>query len=387
VALALMGCKGSQSASASTGGDGASSAPSSDSGTRTENIVDPTMDNQTAFYVTIPAKWKFRGTLLQGGEDSCDSGFNGVYRATSEDGRSFSEALPQLLWAYGNGPRPAAGCLPLDKPIGAQEFLRYLSTTMRLDYIGDAPMPDALANAVRQWRDGFARNAAPSNAANNQQQPHNTADGAAAMVRYNRNGVSMEGRLTVLLYCTELSFPGLQLAGMASKPATISGKCVASTAYVTAPESQFPAVVRLWDDPAMVMKQNKIWGDARMKRFADQRAAAGQQFQHNVQEHNKAWLDDSNRNFQAQQAAFGQSAEVRHQMNNEFMDAMQQRTNGSIQRTADAMQARSTATSDWVDYALDRQTVLDVNTGQTGKISNQVTPGGALQKVHGDGTP
>jgi hypothetical protein len=40
-----------------------------------------------------------------------------------------------------------------------------------------------------------------------------------------------------------------------------------------------------------------------------------------------------------------------------------------------------------VDYSLDRQTVLDTNTGQTGKISNQVTPGGSLQKVHADGTP
>lgn len=74
-------------------------------------------------------------------------------------------------------------------------------------------------------------------------------------------------------------------------------------------------------------------------------------------------------------------------MNIEFMDAMKQRTNGSMQSTADAMQARSTSASDWVDYALDRQTVFDTNTGQTGKISNQVTPSGSLQKVHGDGTP
>jgi hypothetical protein len=43
--------------------------------------------------------------------------------------------------------------------------------------------------------------------------------------------------------------------------------------------------------------------------------------------------------------------------------------------------------SDMVDYTLDRQTVRDVNTGETGKISNQATPGGSLQKVHGDGTP
>jgi Skp family chaperone for outer membrane proteins len=105
-----------------------------------------------------------------------------------------------------------------------------------------------------------------------------------------------------------------------------------------------------------------------------------------VEQQDKAYLDASNRNFQAQQESFRQDAAVQHQMNNEFINAMQQRTNQSMQRTSDAIQARSTATSDWVDYALDRQTVVNVNTGQTGKISNQVTPGGSLQKVHGDGT-
>jgi hypothetical protein len=42
---------------------------------------------------------------------------------------------------------------------------------------------------------------------------------------------------------------------------------------------------------------------------------------------------------------------------------------------------------DMVDYSLDRQTVLDTATGQVGKISNQVTPGAPLVKVHADGTP
>jgi hypothetical protein len=51
------------------------------------------------------------------------------------------------------------------------------------------------------------------------------------------------------------------------------------------------------------------------------------------------------------------------------------------------MQAQSTSASDWVDYALDRQTVLNTNTGQVSKISNQVTVGGALEQVHGNGTP
>ena len=398
VALVLLGCKGVQPTSAASGtdganggssGDGASGPSSSVGGTRTENIVDPTMDNQTAFSVTIPAKWKFQGILLQGGEAACESSPNGVFRATSEDGQSFGEGLPQLVWAYGDGPRPKNGCLPIDKPMSAQDFLRYLSTTMQVAYIGDAPMPDALAKAVKQFKDFYAQPPAPFYAAHNLPPPHNTADGAAAMVRFNRNGVSMEGRLAVLLTCTEVPHPGFQpaMAGMPRKPATISGKCTASAGYLTAPENQFAAVMRQWDDPAIGGKQNKEWGDAWLKRYGEQLAASEQRFEQNLQQYTKAYLDNSNRNFQAQQDSFRQAAAVRQQMNNEFINAMQRGTNQSMQRTADAMQARSTATSDWVDYALDRQTVRDVNTGQTGKISNQVTPGGALQKVHGDGTP
>jgi hypothetical protein len=245
-------------------------------------------------------------------------------------------------------------------------------------------MPDGLAKAVTQWKDSFAQPPAPFYAAHNLPPPHNTADGAAATVRYKQNGVSMEGRLAVLLYCTETPHPGIRMVGM---PATISGKCTASAGYVTAPENQFAATMRLWDDPAMGGKQNKEWGDAWMQRYAAQSAASAQRFDNEVQIRNKAFLDASNRSFQAQQESFRQAAAVRQQMNNEFIDAMRQGTDTSMQRTADAMQARSTSTSDWVDYALDRQTVRDVNTGQTGKISNQVTPGGSLQKVHGDGTP
>ena len=402
IALTFFGCKGplqTSSASAAEGAnggassgsaaDGASSASSSGSGTRTENIVDPTMDNKTAFYVTIPAKWKFQGILLQGGMDACESLFSAVFRATSEDGQSFGEALPQLVWAYGDGPRPKTGCLPLDKPMSAQDFLKYLSITMRVAYIGDAPMPDGLAKAVKQFRDSFAQPPAPFYAAHNLPPPHNTADGAAATVRYKQNGVSMEGRLGVLLYCTEAPPPGFQpiLAGMPSKPATISGKCTASAGYVTAPEDQFAATLRRWDDPAIGGKQNKEWGDAWMKRYAAQRAASEQRFEQNIQQWNKTYLETSNRNFQAQQASFRQAAAVRQQMNNEFMNAMQRGTDMSMQRTADAMQARSTSTSDWVDYALDQKTVMNTNNGQFYKISNQSTPMGPEVQVHGDGTP
>jgi predicted double-glycine peptidase len=86
----------------------------------------------------------------------------------------------------------------------------------------------------------------------------------------------------------------------------------------------------------------------------------------------------------------------------------------SMARTQANMNARSTSTSDWVDYALDQKTVADPNTGQVSKVSNSYThtwvdstgtvsyqtndpnanPNGVLQgnwteqqQVHGNGTP
>ena len=127
VLLAAFGCKGSSS-SAATGSVSAASADGVSAGTapavdtRVENILDPTLDNKVAFSATIPAKWKFQGVLLQGGVATCESVASSSYRATSDDGQSFGEAMPQLLWAYGDGPKPKSGCLPLSKPIGAQDF-------------------------------------------------------------------------------------------------------------------------------------------------------------------------------------------------------------------------------------------------------------------------
>jgi hypothetical protein len=93
---------------------------------------------------------------------------------------------------------------------------------------------------------------------------------------------------------------------------------------------------------------------------------------------------------------------------------MQRGTDMSMARTQQSMDARSTATSDWVDYALDQRTVMDPSTGQVSKVSSaysytwvdstgktsyqtndpNANPNGVLQGswtkqqvVHGDGTP
>jgi hypothetical protein len=168
---------------------------------------------------------------------------------------------------------------------------------------------------------------------------------------------------------------------------------------------------------------DKAWQNAGQARMAQQ----GQQFRDAMKAQGDASNAQSNRNFQAQQQIFAQQGAarlaqsqefnhqqaVRQQMHEEFLSTMQRGTNMSMAQTQQNMNARSTATSDWVDYALDRQTVLDPNTGQINKISSSYSytwvdstgkvgyqtndvnanPNGVLQGtwtkqqvVHGDGT-
>ena len=383
IAITVFGCKGPTSTSAATtadgggtSGDGAMTASTS-GGSRVENIVDPTMDNKVAYYVTIPANWKFKGILLQGGVATCQSYAYESYRVTSEDGQSFDEIMPQLLWAYGDGPKPKMGCLPIDKPMSAQDFLKYLSTTMLVAYSGDTPMSDGLAKVVKQLRDSYAQ-PAPFYAQRNLPPPHNTADGAAALVRYKQNGVAMEGRLETLVTCMETQNPGFHsiLAGMPSKPATTSGKCTAGVGFVSAPENQFAAVLRMWENPALGAQQNKEWGDAWVKRYAEQGQAV-----------NDAIIHRADEKFAAQRAEIAHTMAVQQAVHDQFLQTMQEGTDRSMAHAAEVANSNHRAAQDMVDYSLDRQTVLDPETGNYFKVTNQLTTNGTLIRAHGDGSP
>jgi hypothetical protein len=259
IALTILGCKGTitSSAAGTVGGEGTaadgtatSASTTGTTGTRVETIPDTTMDNKTAFYVTVPANWKFQGILLQGGLATCESYTFAVFRATSADGQSFAEAMPEQLWAYGDGPKPRTGCLPLNGPISAQEFLKYLSTTMQVAYVSDAPLPEPLAQQVKSEQARWDT-PAPFYAQNHLAAPKVHLDGASAYVSYKNGTISMKGRLVAFLKCQETPHPGMRstLRGMADSPTTVSGKCTADVSYVAAPEGQFASVERLWETP------------------------------------------------------------------------------------------------------------------------------------------
>jgi hypothetical protein len=265
---------------------------------------------------------------------------------------------------------PKDGCLPLNGPMSAQDFVKYLSAILQVQYVSDVPVP-AAQNAALQ-KDAQARK--------------QKADEARATVKFMDGSVAMQGLLQVVLRCTQSLTAGPKgLAGGPGQPvhvvttgsASTVNDCQANIAYMAGPVSQYAAMIQQWSAPKMGAGQGTdAWQDAWTKR---QIATTQQQ--------TKKFIDASNARFNAQQQEYKREAAVQQQMHEQFLSAMQAGTDASMARAAQVANTDHTIASDWVDYSLDRQTVLNTNNGQDSKIPNQAKPGGALQKVHGNGTP
>jgi hypothetical protein len=205
------------------------------------------------------------------------------------------------------------------------------------------------------------------------------------MVSYKIGTTAMKGLLDVRVDCTETTYAGQQTlsnatlghpAQVVQGPASTVDKCVASANYSTAPENQLAALVQRWDSSGMGTKPEDAWVQAWVNRS---------------NEETRGMIETINRVGAEQRAAnaqqFAHSMAVQQQMHDQFMQTMQQGHDQFMAQQQANMYARDTATSDWVDFALDRQTVMNTNTGEVTKMTNQVTVGGALQQVHGNGAP
>ena len=406
IALTFFGCKGPiETSDAGVGGGGGASTAST-GGTHKEYITDPSLNGMNAFSVTIPEKWHFKGVLYQGG--NCASVPFGVFRATSPDGLSSVERLPALGWRWGKGPMigymQKSDCLPMKGPMSAQDFLKYMAATLKVDYVGPEPVPAEEDEKAQKALHDAEAVYAPKYAAMNSQPPKTTRELARAIVSYKNGTFTMRGRLKVMVECIETEYPGMKsvLRGMADRPPSTVDQCTAGVTYFSAPESQYAGVIRQWDTPGMGGRVEEAWQQAWLQRNTERTQQAI----------NQMWKDSRER-MQAQQQQFNHNQAVRQQMHEDFMATMQRGTDLSMDRTRQSMNARSTASSDWVDYALDQRTVADPNTGQITKVSsaynntwvdstgktsyqtndpnanpNGVLPGNWTKQtvVHGDGT-
>ncbi len=372
----LLGCKSGQptAAAAKGGGDGGAAMAAEGGGTKASYasgsqkayITDPTLNGMNAAEVTVPGSWHFQGVLYQGG--NCVTIPSPVFRTTSPDGLSFVERLPPLGWFWGTGPfvtyMPKNDCLPMKGPMSAQEFTKYLAATMKLNYVADEPVPPEINAQVQKNLSDAEAVYAPKYAATNTKPPKETVELARAVVSSKNGTFTMKGRLTVNVDCMETYYPGMKsiLRGMADRPPSTVDKCTANVNYTAAPESQYAALVKNWDTNKMGSKLLDEWQQAWVQRNQQQ----SQQMINNM-------IRQSNAQMAAQHAQFEHDQAVRQQMHEQFMQTLQRGTDMSMARTQASMNARSTATSDWVDYALDRQTVVDPSTGQLSKVSSSYT--------------
>ena len=322
-------------------------------GMRRETIADPVL-NRTAFDVMVPAKWHFAGRLIQG--TTCTPVPSPVFRATSPDGLTVLERLPRMDWSWGNGPGVGGkDCLDLKREMTAKEFAKYAAVMLKTEYVADDPFPAELTAArSKASNESAAANAARYQAAG-MNPPTEHSDLARITVRFNNGTFMMKGQITVATYCS-----AIRSKQIGNLPVTDKHSCVADVRFVHASEAQYAAMVKLLDAAGAAQRQD--W--------------------------NKAWIDENNRQtavnihaiqqrgaqYQAQSAAshqqFMQSQAARQRTHEDFLNTMQRGTNMSMNRTQQAMNARSTAASNVVDYALDQQTVRDPNSGQVNKVSS-----------------
>jgi hypothetical protein len=338
--------------------------------------------------VTIPAGWKFQSALFQGG--NCATYPYAVWRATSPDGRSLSELMPAMGWVWGSGPMlsswPQQGCLPLKAPMTAQQFLVYLAKVMNVNYVGDAPVPPALNAAAQKYLQQFDA----ALAANHVQAPKQTSELAMATVSYTKGTTPMQGSLLVEVDCTQNQEAGVKTVStvfgqgpriVTGAPTTVN-QCDAAVAYLTGPQTQFAALLQQWMSQGLGMNGVVTWRNGQvpwLNAWSKRQVAATQEI---ARQMNAEALAQR----QAQQRQFNQSMAIQQQVHNQFLAAMQASTNNSMARTNSAMNDRATSTSDWVDFALDQKTVMNTNTGQVSKTSNQTPTGGSTKQVHGNGT-
>ncbi len=352
----------------------------------TVSIVDPAYGIK-AFTISIPAGWKFEGTVLPGPE--CSRVPMPVFRAYSPDGLTEMRLLPAFNWTFHpgiKGFRPVNGCLAYAGPMSAEDFLKHYVEMIAgngMHVVG----PMALGAAYQQRVAGVARNM-------NRIGPniHGSADAAAVRIETVNGTFVIEQRLRAYVECRIAT----------SGPDANGGGCSAHVDVERAPKGKLDALCGLVDAHDLVRTPHEDAWLQRVQQTLMQRAREDQARLTRQEQAGQAMLKRQFDDFMATS-----------QLNHEAFMARQESSFRSAMNNANAaMNARTTAASDWVDYALDQQTV--VGQGGLAKVSSSyahtwsstvgnqtqwfqtndanANPNGALSgnwtedtKVHGDG--
>jgi hypothetical protein len=349
-------------------------------------IADPSLGGIKAFTVNIPAGWQFQGTVVRGPD--CYPNSFPTFRAYSRDGLTEIRLLPAFNWSFHPAIRmnTIAGCLPYKSTMSASEFLNHFVELIPGGVHIVGPM-----SIAQPYRERVEQVAASMNANNRTPGFHATVDTAALRVQTVNGSFVIEQRVRVWIGCRTNNQAGV-FSG---------GGCDAHVDVLRAPKGKLDALVALVDAHDLT----RPTGDTQWKVAYLQR-----QSRENAQRL-RDLTETENRQLSMIQAQGEQIQETMKRNHEAFMAQQESQFQSAMKSANNAMNARTTAASDWVDYSLDQQTVF--GSGGLAKVSSSYSqtwsngqnqwfqtnnpnsdPNGTLNgnwtrdtKVHGNGQP
>ena len=313
----------------------------------TATITDPSLNNMPSATLTIPAGWKLQGITMI---SACTFSPWPVFRAYSPDALMQMRIEPVVGWQW----HPAlkgtfnSGCANISGQISAAAFLQYYLGMMQGGVHVEGPM--AVSSPYSQWAQGYAANAnqnmrnAPPAMRNN-----NTADTAALRIEVVNGSFVVEERLRTVVECS---------IGNNASPSQTGGTCWARVDVLTAPLGELDPLVQLVDNNNLPHGVNSPqWTQAALQRQQRQGQQAMAALTAQEQQESKMIYQ------QFQQIMQRSAAE--HQA---FMQQQESQFESAMNNANASMNAQSRATSDWVDYSLDRETVMNPD-GSTTKVT------------------
>ncbi len=355
----------------------------------TAPISDPTLSNMVAVTLTIPEGWKVQGVEMI---PPCTPAPSPAFRAYSADGLMQLRQEPMLGWRWGTANQD--GCARISGPISAADFLKYYVGMIKggVHVVGPMAVAAGYAQAAQTLAQQFEES--------DQRLPpmyrmHHSAQTAALRVQVVNGSFLVEERVRTEVEC------GVKSTSQTSA----GGSCFARTDVLSAPVGKLDALVRLVDENHLPAgKVNPAWLQATLQQLEDRNAAIGAQQLAGLRARSAAFS-------QMMYSAFQQNMARSASEHAAFMQQQESSFESSMNDANAAMNARSTAASDWVDYALDQQTVTGA--GGTAKVSSaysqtwsngqgkyyqtnvpNANPNGVLQGnwtpttvVHGNGQP
>lgn len=314
--------------------------------TRAVTVQDATLNNMDAQTLTLPAGWKMQGMMLT---SPCTQLPWPVFRAYSPDGLMEMRYEPAFgwLWRPMVSNMPTNGCTPMKSQITAAQFLQYYTGIIPggVHVVGPMQVPAGFQQAAQKFADNINATYQRIGAAG---QEKVQGDTAALRVQTVNGSFVLEERLRAETMCTLTSNSGF----------FNGGTCWARVDVLSAPQGRLDELVQLVDGSNLPNAQAlQPWTAAVIQRQNQQARTAMAQINAMQQQEDAAM----NREFQQ----FSQSMAENHA---EFMQEQESRFQSAMSQANAQMNAQSTAASDWVDYALNQQTVA--GPGGTAKVAS-----------------